>query len=55
MMGSTKHSTRYALVKHYYDRGLWPKERVAKAVTCGWVTADEYEEITGEDYPGGDA
>lgn len=53
MAGRTKaaeHSNRYALVKHYYDRGLWPEARVRKAVTCKWITSDEFKEITGKDY-----
>ncbi len=45
------HSPRFTLVKGYYDRGLWSKARVAKAVTCGWITADEYVEIVGEPMP----
>ena len=44
-------STRFELVKSYYDRGLWGKPRVAKAVACGWITASEYAEIVGEPYP----
>ncbi len=46
-----EHSERFELVKYYYDRKLWRKPRVAKAVECGWITADEYAEITGEQYP----
>ena len=45
-----EHSKRFALVKKYYDRGLWSKARVHKAVECKWITADEYKEITGEEY-----
>lgn len=44
------HSAHFALVKKYYDRGLWSKARVHKAVECKWITADEYGEITGEEY-----
>lgn len=36
--------------KKYYDRPLWSKARVHKAVECKWITADEYKEITGEEY-----
>ena len=46
----TEHSKRFALVKKYHDRGLWSKARVYKAVECKWITADEYKEITGEQY-----
>ena len=43
------HSPKFELVKHYYDAGLWDKSRVYKAVGK-WITADEYQEITGEPY-----
>lgn len=45
-----KHSPKFALIKGYYDRGLWNKARVAKAVIAGYITSEEYEEITGEPY-----
>lgn len=47
-MAKNDHSARFALVKSYYDRELWSAQRVAKAVECGWITAEEYAEITGE-------
>ena len=42
------HSKKYAKVKLYYDRGVWTKEMVYNAVIKGWITEEEYEEITGE-------
>lgn len=45
-----EHSKHFSLVKKYYDRGLWSEARVHKAVECMWITADEYKEITGEEY-----
>lgn len=45
------HSPKYTLIKDYYDRGLWNKARIAKAVVSGYITAAEYEEIVGEPYP----
>lgn len=42
------HSPKFNKVKNYYDRGLWNKTMVANAVVKEWITADEYEEITGE-------
>jgi uncharacterized XkdX family phage protein len=42
-------SKNYEKVKAYYDRGAWSKERVHSAVGK-WITADEYETITGEKY-----
>lgn len=42
-------STHYEKVKYYYEQGLWSKSRVY-AVVGKWITADEYKEITGEEY-----
>ena len=36
-------------VKFYYDKGLWSKQRVYNVVGKV-ITAEEYEEITGEPY-----
>jgi len=43
-------SKKFEKVKQYYDEGLWNKARVRNAVVKGWITADEYMEITGEKY-----
>ena len=47
-------SKHFDKVKVYYDKGLWNKARVRNAVTNPksnpWITAEEYEEITGEKY-----
>lgn len=42
-------SKNFEKVKNYYDRGLWNKTRVYNAVGK-WITAEEYELITGEPY-----
>jgi hypothetical protein len=48
------HSPKFDKVKKYYDDGLWTKEMVYNMVTNPkskpWITAEEYEEITGEPY-----
>jgi hypothetical protein len=44
-----EHSKNYDKVKSYYDNGLWSKAKVHNAVGR-WITAEEYEEITGEPY-----
>lgn len=49
-MASKKHSARFATVKRYYDRSIWSKAMVAKAMTLGHITEAEYEEICGEPY-----
>ena len=43
-------SEKFDLVKEHYDTGRWKKKAVRNAVVKGWITADEYEEITGEIY-----
>ena len=45
-----EHSPKFELVKNYYDSGFWKKKAVRNAVSRGWITAAEYEEITGEIY-----
>jgi uncharacterized XkdX family phage protein len=42
-------SKRYEKVKSYYPN-YWTIEMVRNAVVKGWITADEFKEITGEDY-----
>ena len=44
-----EHSKNFDKVKDYYDRGLWSEERVKNAVGK-WITAEEYTEITGQEY-----
>jgi hypothetical protein len=43
-------SKYYNLVKKNYDNGFWSIDKVRNAVVKGWITVDEYEEITGEVY-----
>ena len=43
-------SDKFELVKGYYDSGLWSKYRVNRAVVKGWITTEEYGQITGEVY-----
>ena len=43
-------SNKFRKVKTFYDSGLWSKGRVHDAVVKGWITADDYAEITGEEY-----
>lgn len=45
-----EHSRHYAMVKGFYDMKLWNIKKVWDAVGR-WITADEYKEITGADYP----
>lgn len=43
-------SKKFNLVKKYYDTGVWNIQMVYNAVGKGWITAEEYEIITGEVY-----
>ena len=43
-------SEKFELVREYYDSGRWKKKAVRNAVSRGWITAEEYAEITGEAY-----
>ena len=45
-----EHSKNFGKVKGYYDNGLWSKAKMKNAVVKGWITAAEFEEITGEAY-----
>ena len=45
-------SPKFNKVKGYYDSGLWNKTMVKNAVRKGWITAEEYQLITGEPYVG---
>lgn len=49
-MSNTEHSKKYEKIKGYYEAGFWKKSQVKNAVIKGWITADEYREITGESY-----
>lgn len=42
----------YAIVKRYYNKGIYTKSDVAKFVAAGKLSEGEYKEITGEDYGG---
>jgi len=44
------HSPKYEKVKAYYDQHLWSIARVRNAVVKEWITAAEFEEITGQPY-----
>ena len=41
----------FVIVKRYYDKQYYSKEDVAKFVAAGKLTAEEYQQITGEEYP----
>lgn len=43
-------SKYYKLVKKNYNSGFWSIDKVRDAVVKGWITAEEFQEITGEVY-----
>ena len=45
-------SKKFKTVKAAYDRGSWNKEMVANAVIKNWITAEEYQLITDDVFPG---
>ena len=47
---NNEHSARFYDIKAWYEAGIWKKKAVKNAVVKGWITAAEYEEITGEPY-----
>lgn len=42
----------YDAIKSWYNTTpkLWTNDMVAEAVKCGNITAEQYKDITGEDY-----
>ena len=49
-MATTTHSKKYSMLKSYYWMGFWTIKMMRCAVVKKWITADEFKEITGEDY-----
>jgi len=47
---NNEHSPKFELVKKYYDSGRWSFNAVKNAVVKGWITPEEFEEITGQPY-----
>lgn len=46
----TEHSRNFKKYKGYYDHGFWNAKMLKNAVMKKAITADEFEEITGEAY-----
>ena len=43
-------SKNFNKVKAFYDAKLWSEGMVSNAVARGWITANEFKEITGLGY-----
>lgn len=41
---------KFDTVKKYYDMGVWSEAKVRDAVVKGWITAEEFQTITGKAY-----
>ena len=41
---------KYDIVKRYYSLKFWNLEKVKNAVIKGWITPQQFEEITGIPY-----
>lgn len=41
----------FLLIKNNFDTKLWTAEQVQLAVAQGQITTDQYQNITGKDYP----
>lgn len=44
------HSPMFDKLKERYDKGYIRNDQLKRYVDLGVITADEYKEITGEDY-----
>lgn len=50
-MATKKHSEKFDTVQAFYlTYKVWSIERVRNAVAQNWITAEEFKEITGQDY-----
>ena len=45
-----EHRKNFNKVKKYWSSKLWNESRVRNAVEKGWITEQEYAEITGSEY-----
>ena len=48
--GGWSNTNWFEQIKKYYDAGLWTEKMVGNAVVKKKITAEQYKEITGEDY-----
>lgn len=44
------HSDNFEKVKRFYTLKVWNETRVRNAIKMGWITEEEFTEITGNDY-----
>lgn len=46
-----QHSPKFDKINHYYTYKFWTPTQVYGAYLKGWITAEEFKEITGTDVP----
>ena len=39
-------SSKFDVVQHFYERKLWDANRVYDAVVKGWITEEQFKELT---------
>lgn len=44
------HSPDFEKVKRYFNLKVWNLQRARNAVVKGWITPEEFTEITGQQY-----
>lgn len=47
---TVQHSSKFTSIQKWYSVGAWSLNMVKNAVVKGWITEDEFKEITGEVY-----
>ena len=45
-----EHSKNYSKVKLWYRMNMWKETKVRIAVKIGWITKEEFADITGKDF-----
>ena len=43
-------SAKFEQVKGFYEVGVWSETKLRNAVAKGWITAEEFKQITGKAY-----
>ncbi len=41
-------SKHFAEIKKYFDSGVWSEQKLREAVAKNWITAAEFQAITGK-------
>lgn len=42
--------SKFEMVKKFYQKKLWGLGRVSDAVSSGWITKEQFKEITGKEF-----